>query len=187
MPILANASTTDDGFVIILSPSSRFTEIKDRSLNCSRLGHGCPKMTLDSAHRGKTSFRRGRSYGHSQSQFEQNQYRRYGKVQCIVDSCLYISIVESGFWNMFLAMIICECSSSLFTFNSDWYFSARLFSNSSEKRLRLCGLKAQSAFSTAPLSVKRCFISPVTVSIISKYLDPNCVHISRLFEIIIGL
>ena len=79
---------------------------------------------------------------------------RSGKVQCIVDSCLYISIVESGFWNMFLAMIICECSSSLFTFNSDWYFSARLFSNSSEKRLRLCGLKAQSAFNTASLSVK---------------------------------
>ena len=61
-------------------------------------------------------------YGHCQSQFEQNQ--------CIVDSWLYISSVESGFCNMFLATIICECSSSLFTFNSDWYFSARLFGNS---------------------------------------------------------
>ena len=46
-----------------------------------------------------------------------------------------ISSVELGFWNMFLATIICECSNSMFTFISGWHFSASLFNNSSEKRL----------------------------------------------------
>ena len=73
----------------------------------------------------------------------------------------------------------CECSSSMFTFISDWYFS----DFSSEKRLGQCGLKAQSAFSSASLYVKRCFTSPVIVSIISKHLNLNCAHISRLLEI----
>ena len=46
-----------------------------------------------------------------------------------------ISSVELGFWNMFLATIICECSNSAFTFISGWHFSASLFNNSSAKRL----------------------------------------------------
>ena len=97
--MVPNASTTDDGFFIILSLRSRSTEIT-KQITCSRFGHGCPKMTLDSALRGKTAFRRGRSYGHCQSNL--NKTSRSGKVHCIVDSCLHISSVESGFWNMFL-------------------------------------------------------------------------------------
>ena len=66
-----------------------------------------------------------------------------------------ISNVELGFWNMFLATIICECCNSMFTFNSGWHFSAYLTIH--QKKDCTHGLKARSAFSTASLHVKLYF------------------------------
>ena len=89
---------------------------------------------------------------------------------CIVDSGLYISSVESGFWNMFLATIVYECSShNMFTFNSECQIIQQFVRKETDKAL--CGPKAQSAFGMESLYVRRCFISPVTASIISKYLN----------------
>ena len=185
LPIFANASTTDDGFFIILSLSSLPQKSKTDHLIVRVSDMDARRWLLilriaEKLHSAEAEA----MYGHCQSQFEQNQ--------CIVDSWLYISSVESGFCNMFLATIICECSIQFFCSHSivtdisqPDYSAIQFIRKGTETVWTESTECVQYGITFCKAVLRDHFSCHRSLSIISKYLNLNCAHISRLLDIII--